>query len=52
VLLDEAPAAIDGPLFISLSGLPVDQQRAVRVLVDALSYKEPQGEDEQCLIEA
>ena len=32
---------VEGPLFISLSGLPVDQQRAVRTLVEALSYREP-----------
>jgi transcriptional regulator NrdR family protein len=37
VLIDEI---IEGPLIISLSGLPVDQQRAIRTLVDALAYVE------------
>lgn len=38
VLTDEI--VVDRPMFISLSGLPVDQQRAIRTLVDALAYVE------------
>src|SRR4051812_36366705 len=41
VLVEEI---VEGPLFISFSGLPVDQQKAVRTLVDALSWTEGEPE--------
>lgn len=47
-----AEEAAEGPLFINLSGLPVDQQRAVRTLVDALSYQEPVEEARRCMEDA
>jgi hypothetical protein len=40
VPIEEVTHTVEGPLFISLSGLPVDQQRAIRTLVDALAYVE------------